>query len=102
MFNHSAIIKATAPMTGGINCPPVEATASTAPANLAGYPVFFIKGMVNAPVVATLAVGEPEIDPKKPLATTATLAGPPAVHPARDKAKRINHIPPPDSSRSWP
>ena len=32
---NSAIRKAAAPITGGINCPPVEPTASIAPASRA-------------------------------------------------------------------
>ncbi len=59
------------PITGGINCPPVEAIDSTAPAKVESYPLFFIAGMVNVPTVATLATALPEIIPIKPLAITA-------------------------------
>ncbi len=51
----SAIIKAPAPITGGIICPPVEATASPHQ-QIWLYPELFIRGIVNEPVVATLAV----------------------------------------------
>ena len=56
---------------------PDEAQASTAAANLARYPRFFINGMVNEPVVTTLATAEPETVPMKPDATAEALAGPP-------------------------
>ena len=44
-------MKAAAPMTGGMIWPPVEATASTAPAKAGLYPTFFISGMVKMPVL---------------------------------------------------
>jgi hypothetical protein len=47
IFSVSAIIKATAPMTGGIICPPIEAVASTAPENVGVNPDRVISGMVN-------------------------------------------------------
>lgn len=50
-------------------------------------PFFFIIGIVNEPVVAVLAIGEPEIIPKKPEETTETLAGPPEYFPARIVAR---------------
>ena len=71
--------KAAAPITGGTSCPPVEATASTAPAKEGRYPAFFIIGMVNAPVVTTLPTELPERVPMRLLATTAVLAGPPTL-----------------------
>ena len=76
-------------MMGGANCPPVEATASTAAANSGLYPVFFMSGMVIAPVVATLARALPLIMPMSALATTETLAGPPAVRPTRVSARSL-------------
>ena len=36
-----------------------------------------MSGMVKVPVDTVLATEEPEMVPKKPLASTATLAGPP-------------------------
>ncbi len=66
---------------GGVNCPPVEATASTAAAKSALYPTFFINGIVIVPVVATLAMALPLIIPKRALANTATFAGPPVERP---------------------
>ena len=38
-----------------------------------------MRGMVKVPVVTTLATAEPLMDPRKPEARTATLAGPPLV-----------------------
>ena len=70
-------------MIGGMNWPPVEAEASTAPANSFLYPIFFIIGIVKAPVVTVLATDEPEMQPSKPEETMATFAGPPADQPAR-------------------
>ena len=83
------MMKPTAPMMGGANCPPVEATASTAAANSGLYPVFFMSGMVIAPVVATLARALPLIMPMSALATPETLAGPPAVRPTRVSARSL-------------
>ena len=45
--------KAAAPMTGGMNCPPVEAAASTAPATWGWNPTRFMSGMVMEPVTMT-------------------------------------------------
>ena len=61
--------------------PPVEATASTAAAKAEVYPIFFIIGIVNTPVVAELPEGDPEIEPNIADATTAAFAGPPVDHP---------------------
>ncbi len=80
---------------GGIICPPVEAAASTAPANCGAYPTLRIRGIVKAPVVTVLAMELPLIDPKKPLLMTATLAGPPDDHPAMAIAISMNSCPSP-------
>ena len=69
--------KAAAPMIGGMICPPVEATASTAPANSGRKPVRFISGMLICPVTMTLATALPEMVPNRLDETTATLPGPP-------------------------
>ena len=82
---NSAITKPTAPMIGGVNCPPVEATASTAPAKSFLYPVFFISGMVMVPVVATFAMADPLIIPIRADAITETFAGPPGDRPTRGR-----------------
>ena len=59
-------------MIGGIICPPVEAAASTAPANSPGYPVFFIIGMVTEPVVTVLPTEEPDTMPHRAEAVSYT------------------------------
>ena len=74
---------------GGMMAPPVEAVASTAAANSGSKPFFFIMGMVKVPVPMTLAVGLPLMEPKKPEATTATLAGPPRMWPNREEARLV-------------
>ncbi len=89
-------------MIGGIIWPPVEATASTAPAKAGRYPMPFMSGMVNVPVVITLATAEPDTVPNNPLVTTATLAGPPAERPVSATAKSINRLPMPMRSTSEP
>ena len=52
-------------MIGGMICPPVEATASTAPANSGRKPVRFISGMLICPVTMTLATALPEMVPNR-------------------------------------
>ena len=69
-------------MTGGMIWPPVEAIASTDAENSPEYPTFFIRGMVKAPVVTTLAGALPLIMPRRPLAKMETFAGPPGERPA--------------------
>ena len=68
---------AVAPMMGGIIVPPVDAQASMAPAVFARTPMRFIAGMVSEPVVSTLVIGPPDIEPNNPEEKIATLAGPP-------------------------
>jgi len=53
-------------MMGGMICPPVEAAASTAPANCGRYPIRRIKGMVKVPVAKTLAAAAPLIVRRAP------------------------------------
>ncbi len=89
------MMKAAAPMTGGMIWPIVEAEASTPAAKWAGYPVRFIRGIVKEPVVTVLATELPEIIPKNVLETTAALAGPPLVHPVRAKAMSVKNSPAP-------
>jgi hypothetical protein len=67
----------------------VEAATSTAPALLAGKPTRFISGIVNVPVVTTLAIEEPEIKPLKPEETTAAFAGPPRIWPNKENATLV-------------
>ncbi len=91
----SAMMNATAPITGGMICPPIDAVASTPPANAARYPKRFISGMVNCPVVTTLATPDPEIVPISPDEITATLAAPPSLWPTSpsDTSEKSRIIP---------
>ena len=102
MFVHVARMKAPAPMTGGISCPPVLAAASIAPAKNGLKPERRMRGIVNVPVVTTLATALPERDPMKALETAAVLAGPPRVRPATRFARAISRAPPPATSRNAP
>ena len=97
-----AMTKAPAPMIGGISCPPVEAAASTPPANCGLKPAFFIRGMVITPVDAVLATAEPEIVPVSPLAMTATRPGPPTKRPATVLDILTMKSPAPDFKRNAP
>ena len=74
---NSAMMKAAAPMIGGMSWPLVDAATSMAPAFTAGIPIRRMTGMVKVPVVTTLAIDEPEIMPVMPDARIAALAGPP-------------------------
>ena len=76
-------------MTGGINVPPVEAQASTAPAYCAGYPALFIELMVMRPVDSTLEITEPDSEPNSALEMIATLADPPRPSAAARKLEFI-------------
>jgi hypothetical protein len=58
--------------------------------------------MVMVPVVVVLATELPDIMPKKVLATTAALAGPPTVPLVRAKATSVRNFPPPDLRRIAP
>ena len=94
--------KAAAPMMGGMICPPVDAAASTAPANLFEKPLRLIMGIVITPVPTTLATALPETDPNSPEAKTAACAGPPAVLRIIEKAMRIIDSPAPTPSSKAP
>ena len=67
----------------------MEAAASTAPANSGRYPVFFINGMVTAPVVTVLPTEDPDTIPQRAEEITATFAGPPSELPAIELASSI-------------
>ena len=77
------MMKATAPITGGMIWPPIEEVASTPPAKAARKPKRFISGMVNWPEATTLAMPEPEIVPISAEDSTQTCAGPPRQPPTR-------------------
>ena len=89
-------------MMGGMICPPVEAAASTAPANSPLYPVFFIIGIVTEPVVTVLPTEEPDTIPHRAEEITATLAGPPADAPATVLARSMKKLAIPVRSRNAP
>jgi hypothetical protein len=93
------MMKAPAPMMGGMSCPPVEAAASTPPANFGENPTFFIMGIVMDPVPTVLATALPEIDPMRPLPNTAIFAGPPTDRPMAAIARLMMNSPAPDLSR---
>jgi hypothetical protein len=57
---------------------------------------------VKAPEVTTLAIALPEIDPMKPEAMTAALAGPPRCRPAMAYARSMKKRPAPVVSRKAP
>src|SRR3546814_7660279 len=95
-------MKTPAPITGGMNCPPVEAIASMAPASCGRKPVRFMSGMVKEPVVTTLATEEPEIEPNSAEVRTAILAGPPRQRPATAVPRFMKNAPEPERSRKAP
>ena len=89
-------------MIGGINTPPVEAHASTPPATWGAKPIRFIAGIDIAPVVSTLVITLPLIEPIRPEAKIATLAGPPRTWPSRAKARFKKNWPPPVYCKATP
>ena len=58
-------------------------------------PTRFIAGMVITPVVSTLEITEPDIEPMNPEAKMATLAAPPRNPPTRPSARSLKNAPPP-------
>jgi hypothetical protein len=61
-----------------------------------------MRGMVNVPVVTTLAAALPFIIPKSPLANIETFAGPPGLPPAKAIAKSVKNLLIPVSARKEP
>ena len=82
------VMNPPAPITGGMNMPPMDAAGSMPPAMWALNPALFIMGMVKVPVETVLAMALPEMDPKSPLAMTETLAGPPTLPPTAARGNR--------------
>ena len=76
------MMKAAAPITGGISCPPVEPTD-----RVAVKPERDISGMVTMPTATTLLTAAPEIMPNRDEPTTAILAAPPRNRPMADIAR---------------
>src|SRR3990167_8668958 len=95
IWSSSAMMKAPAPITGGMIWPPVDAVASTAAANSGRYRIRFMRGMLKIPSTTTLATADPEIVPKKAEETTDTLAGPPWERPATSLSRSTKVSPPP-------
>ena len=83
-------------MTGGINWPPQDETASIAPATWARYPACFMRGIVTTPVETTLPTVLPEIVPNSEDATIEILAGPPRNFPIRTEAISVKKVDPPE------
>jgi len=81
------MMKAAAPITGGMSWPPVEPTASIAAARVREKPERDINGMVTMPTAMTLLTAAPEIRPNRPEPTTAILAAPPRKLPMPDIAR---------------
>ena len=102
MPTNSAMMKAAAPMIGGMIWPLVDAATSIAPALTAGMPMRRMTGMVNVPVVTTLAMDEPEIIPVMPEARIAALAGPPLKRPTRANESDRKYCPAPALSSRAP
>ena len=69
--------KAVAPIIGGIKTPPVDAQASTPDAYSLLNPIRRMAGIESGPVVRTLLIGPPLIEPINPLEKIETFAGPP-------------------------
>ena len=65
-------------------------------------PPRFIVGIVSRPVVTTFEITLPEREPKNPLASTATLAGPPRLRPKMAAAKFMKNAPPPVTTKAAP
>ncbi len=82
-------------MTGGISTPPVEAQASTPAAYAGRKPTRFMAGIDITPVVSTLVITLPDMEPIKPEAKIATFAGPPRRLPSSANARFRKNAPPP-------
>ena len=81
------MMKAAAPITGGISWPPVEPTDSIAAARTREKPERAISGIVTMPTAMTLLTAAPEIMPNSAEPTTAILAAPPRKRPMPDMAR---------------
>ena len=96
------MMKAPAPMTGGIICPPLLAAASAAPAMWGLSPMRFISGIVNVPVVTTLPEALPDTVPMSALDPTAARPAPARILPNNPRAKFTKNRPAPDSCKNAP
>ncbi len=64
--------------------------------------MLFISGIVKVPVVTTFATELPDMVPKRPLAITATFAGPPILCPVAARARSMKNFPRPVLWRKAP
>ena len=89
-------------MTGGMICPPVEAAASTAPANAGRNPDRLTTGIVITPVETTLETAAPLSVPKSAELATAACAAPPTRPPVRRLATFSKRSPAPEAINTEP
>ena len=89
------MMKAAAPITGGMKGPPLAEMAVRLAAKMGENPFFFISGIVSDPTAAASATGLPEIIPiRRPMKTDA-LALPPRVLPRNEAAMSAMRTSPP-------
>ena len=96
------MMKAAAPITGGINWPPVEPTDSIAAARYGVKPDLIMAGMVTMPTASTFDTALPEIMPNSAEPTTAILAAPPRNRHIADMARSEKKSAPPVRASTWP
>src|SRR3954464_4043237 len=96
------MIKAAAPITGGINWPPVEPTDSIAAARYAEKPDLVMAGMVTMPTASTFDTARPEVSPHGAGPTTAIWAAPPRKRHIADIARSEKKSAPPVRASTWP
>jgi hypothetical protein len=96
------MMNATAPITGGMSCPPVEATASIAAAECGLYPALRMSGMVITPVDRTFDTALPEIVPKRLDAMIDIFAEPPRERPMAAEDSSVKNVDPPERNSSAP
>src|SRR5699024_8667048 len=87
------IIKAAAPINGGMIWPPVDAAASVAAANSGLNPAFFTIGIVKDPDATVFPTELPDTIPCNALAETAAFAVAPVKRPAKETANAIKNLP---------
>jgi hypothetical protein len=89
-------------MIGGMKIPPTDAQLSIAAEKSAGYPCFFIMGMVMTPVVEALAMALPDTIPNMADISTAIFATPPLPEPDILDTKVKRKSPAPEFSKKVP
>ncbi len=96
------MMKAEAPITGGINCPPVDPTASIAAERVLVKPDLTMVGIVTMPTASTFDTALPEIIPNSAEPTTAILAAPPRKWPIAAIEMSAKKSAPPVRASTWP